>query len=296
MPDGQAVTGGGTQGLTVTPLDAPLGASVTGIDLAQTLTDDIKAAIFKAWHDNVILVFPGQHLSSPQQLGFAAHFGPIKKRGRPEERRPDLDVNDYESQVMFISNVVEDGKPIGSLPDGEMWFHHDGCYKERPQRASFLYAIELPSTGGNTRFANMYKAYEAVPAALRKLLADKTALHVYDYELRAQFDIKTGLDKVAHYSQPVFIRHPDTNKIALYVNPLMTARINELPEDESKSVLAELFGIGQDPSVVYEHVWTVDDFVMWDNLCSMHARTDFPAEERRLLRRCVVEGEPTIAA
>jgi taurine dioxygenase len=197
---------------------------------------------------------------------------------------------------MFISNVKENGKAIGSLPDGEMWFHHDGCYKERPQRASFLYAIELPPVGGNTRFANMYKAYDAVPAALRNLLADKTALHVYDYELRAQFDIKTGLDAVAHYSQPVFIRHPDTNKVALYVNPLMTARINELPEDESKSVLAELFAIGQASSVVYEHVWTVDDFVMWDNLCSMHARTDFPAHERRLLRRCVVEGEPVIAA
>lgn len=291
MPDGQT-----TSGLIVSPLEAPLGASVTGVDLSRPLTADEKVAIFKAWHDHVILLFPGQNLSSPQQLAFAEHFGPIKKRGRPEDRRPDLGVADYESQVMFISNVKEDGKAIGSLPDGEMWFHHDGCYKERPQRASFLYAIELPSIGGNTRFANMYKAYEAVPAALKKLLADKTALHVYDYELRAQFDIKTGLDKVSHYSQPVFIRHPDTNKTALYVNPLMTARINEVPEDESKSILAELFAIGQDPSVVYEHVWTMDDFVMWDNLCSMHARTDFPAEERRLLRRCVVEGEPTVRA
>jgi taurine dioxygenase len=291
LPDGQ-----NTGSLVVEPLDAPLGASVTGIDLSCPLTEGLKREVFEAWHDHIVLVFPGQELSGPQQLAFAELFGPIKKRGRPEERRPDLGVRDYESQVMFISNVKENGKPIGSLPDGEMWFHHDGCYKERPQRASFLYAIELPSAGGNTRFANMYKAYDAVPEALKKMLADKTALHVYDYELRAQFDIRTGLDKVAHWSQPVFIRHPDTNKVALYVNPLMTARINELPDDESKSVLDELFAIGQDASVVYEHVWTVDDFVMWDNLCSMHARTDFPAQERRLLRRCVVEGERTIAA
>ena len=290
MPDGHS-----PQSLTVTPLDA-LGARVTGIDLSQPLSDDLKRQVFKAWHDHVILVFPGQVLSSAQQLAFAELFGPIKKRGRPEDRRPEQGVNDYESQVMFISNVKENGKAIGSLPDGEMWFHHDGCYKERPQRASFLYAIELPSTGGNTRFANMYKAYDAVSAELRKLLADKTALHVYDYELRSRFDIKTGLDKVAHYSQPVFIRHPDTNKTALYVNPLMTARINDLPEDESKAVLAELFAIGQDSRVVYEHVWTIDELIIWDNLCSMHARTDFPAEQRRLLRRCVVEGEPTIRA
>lgn len=282
--------------INVTPLNAPLGASVTGVDLSQPLTDEFRAAITKAWHDHIILLFPGQTLTGPQQLAFAGLFGPIKERGRPKERRPEIEVNDYESQVMYISNVKEDGKPIGSLPDGEMWFHHDGCYKERPQRASFLYAIELPSRGGNTKFANMYKAYDAVPKALKTLLADKTALHVYDYELRAQFDINTGLDGVAHWSQPLFIRHPDTGRTALYTNRLMTARINELPEDESKSVLAELFAIGEDPSVVYEHVWTIDDFVMWDNLCSMHARTDFPAEERRLLRRCVVEGEPVIRA
>ncbi|MBT5051520.1 MAG: TauD/TfdA family dioxygenase [Rhodospirillaceae bacterium] len=284
-----------TDRINVTPLEAPLGASVTGVDLSRPLSEDLKAAITKAWHDNIVLVFPDQDLSGSQQIAFARLFGPIKERGRPKERRPEIEVNDYESQVMYISNVKEDGKAIGSLPDGEMWFHHDGCYKEHPQRASFLYAIELPSVGGNTKFANMYKAYDAVPEALKKLLADKTALHVYDYELRAQFDIKTGLDGVAHWSQPLFIRHPDTGRTALYTNRLMTARINELSEDESKDVLAELFAIGEDPSVVYEHVWTVGDFVMWDNLCSMHARTDFPAEERRLLRRCVIEGEPTIA-
>lgn len=296
MPDGPAQRDDRAPGLTVTRLDAPLGASVTGVDLAQPLTADVKAAILKAWHDNIVLVFPGQDITGPQQLAFAELFGPLKKRDRPENRRPELGVNDYDSQVMFISNVTENGKAIGSLPDGEMWFHHDGCYKEHPQRASFLYAIELPSVGGNTKFANMYKAYDAVPAALKTMLAGKTALHVYDYEMRAQFDIETGLDKVSHYSQPVFIRHPDTGKTALYVNPLMTARINELPRDESRAVLAELFAIGQDPSVVYEHVWTVGDFVMWDNLCSMHARTDFPPDERRLLRRCVIEGERTIAA
>jgi len=291
LPDGQS-----PRGLTATPLDAPLGARVTGVDLARPLSNDLRRAIFRAWHEHIVLVFPGQDLTGPQQLAFAELFGPIKKRGRPEERRPDLGVNDYESQVMFISNIRENGKAIGSLPDGEMWFHHDGCYKERPQRASFLYAMELPSVGGNTRFANMYKAYEAVPSALKTLLADKTALHVYDYELRSRFDITTGLDTVAHYSQPVFIRHPDTGRVALYVNPLMTARINGLPEDESRAVLDALFAIGQDPSVVYEHVWTLDDLVMWDNLCSMHARTDFSDDERRLMRRCVVEGEPVIGA
>lgn len=197
---------------------------------------------------------------------------------------------------MFISNVKENGKPIGSLPDGEMWFHHDGCYKKRPQRASFLYSIEFPSTGDNTKFANMYLAFDAIYKELKRLLEDKTALNVYDYEVRETFDVETGLENASHFSQPIFIRHLNTDKVALYVNPLMTAKINELPKDESADVLAELFVISQDQSVVYEHVWTVDDLLVWDNLCSVDARTDFPAEERRLLRRCVVEGESVIAA
>ena len=282
--------------LTITELDAPLGARIEGIDLARAMSPALKQAVLDAWHEHVVLLFPDQHFAGDEQLAFAAGFGPIKPRGRPEERRPEDKGRDYDGSVLWISNIVEEGKPVGSLPDGEMWFHHDGCYKEHPQRASFLFAIELPSTGGNTRFANMYAAYEHVPKALKALLADKTALHVYDYEMRERFDIEAGLEGVAHFSHPVFIRHPETGRTALYVNPLMTARIDGLPVDESRAVLDELFAIGQDRSVVYEHVWTKGDFVMWDNLCSMHARTDFPAEQRRLLRRCVIEGPRPEAA
>jgi len=282
--------------LTVTRLDAPLGALIEGIDLSRKMSPALKQAVLEAWHAHSVLLFPGQDFSGDEQLAFAGEFGPIKPRGRPADRRPEEKGQDYDGSVMFISNIVENGRPVGSLPDGEMWFHHDGCYKEHPQRASFLFAMELPSTGGNTRFANMYAAYDRVPTALRTLLAGKTALHVYDYEMRERFDIDSGLDGVAHFSHPVFIRHPASDRTALYVNPLMTARINELPVDESRAVLDELFAIGQDHSVVYEHVWTLGDFVMWDNLSSMHARTDFPNQERRLLRRCVVEGPRPEAA
>jgi taurine dioxygenase len=276
--------------LGITPLDAPLGARVVGVDLCNRLSDEVFQTIRDAWLKHVVLVFPEQEIDGPAQLSFAERFGPLKKRGRPEDRRPEAEGRDYDAQVMFVSNIIEDGAPIGSLPDGEMWFHHDGCYKEHPQRASFLHALEIPHTGGNTLFGNMYLAYEKMPAELKNMLADKTALHVYDYEMRKRYDTESGLDGIAHFTHPVFIRHPDTGRTALYVNRLMTARINELPLDESDAALAELFKISEGSSVVYEHEWTVGDFVMWDNLCSIHARTDFPPTDRRLMRRCVIEG------
>jgi len=279
-----------TGGLSITKLDAPLGARITGVDLSQPLAPEIRQAIHRAWLDHIVLLFPGQHLDGPQQLRFAEQFGPIRRRSRPKHLRPEAEGRDYDAQVMFISNIVENGQPIGSLPDGEMWFHHDGCYEEEPQRASFLYAIELPSTGGNTKFSNMYTAYDNVPAELKRLLADKTALHIYEYEMRRRSDPDRALDEVKHYSHPVFIAHPETGRKALYVNRLMTVRINGLPPDESADVLQRLYALGEDPSVIYEHVWTRDDLVMWDNLCSIHARTDFPETERRLMRRCVIEG------
>jgi len=277
--------------LCVTPLAAPLGARVTGVDLSRPLAPETRQAIHRAWLDHIVLLFPGQRLDGPEQLRFAGEFGAVRTRGRPKHLRPEAEGRDYDAQVMFVSNIVENGQPIGSLPDGEMWFHHDGCYEEKPQRASFLYAIELPSSGGNTKFANMYAAYDSVPADLKRLLADKTALHVYNYEMRDQYDIAQGLDGIKNYTQPVFITHPETGRRALYVNRLMTARIDGLPADESADILQRLFALGEAPSVVLEHVWTVGDLLMWDNMCSMHARTEFPEDQRRLLRRCVIAGE-----
>ncbi len=281
--------------IAVDPLDAPLGARITGIDLSRPLDAAALAAITRAWHRHIVLLFPDQHFDAGQQLAFARNFGSIRSRSRPTERRPEADGRDYDGALMFISNIVEDGKPLGSLPDGEMWFHHDGIHAEKPQRATFLYAIELPVAGGNTRFANMYAAYDHVPAELKKTLAGRSALNVYDFEMRERFDVAKGLDNVKHFTHPVFITHPATGRKALYVDRLMTARIEGLPKGESDAILDALFAIGEDASVVYEHVWTVDDFVMWDNLGSMHARTDFPAGERRLLRRCVIEGGRPVA-
>jgi len=274
---------------TVTPLSPAIGARIDGLDISQKLPPETAKALYAAWLEHVVLHFPGQELDANQQKDFARNFGPIAERARDVRTRPEG--SDYDSNIMLVSNVRDEkGQPIGSLPDGEMWFHHDTSYVPEPQKGTFLYGIDIPSTGGNTLFASMYAAYENVPAALKRRLAGRKVLHVYDYTLTQRLDPDGDLSRVKHHWQPLFVHNPESGRVALYANRLMAARIEGLDRAESDAVLEELFAIAEDRSIVYEHVWTPGDLVMWDNRCSTHARTDFPATERRLLRRCTVEG------
>lgn len=281
--------------LVIEPTSSALGARVTGVSLSRKLDAETAAALIQAWQDHIVLIFPDQDLTQDQQLAFAANFGELGKRSRRPEQRPEG--GDYHDGVMLVSNIKDkDGNYIGSLPDGEMFFHHDMCYMPEPHKGTLLYALELPSRGGNTRFTNMYSAYDMIPAELKKSLAGRTALQVYDFHMTETVDIDGDLAGIHHLSQPIFVTHPATGRTALYVNRLMTARIDGLPRDESDAILGTLFDIAEAPENVFEHVWRVGDLAMWDNFCSCHARTDFPTTERRLLRRCTILGETMIAA
>jgi taurine dioxygenase len=195
---------------------------------------------------------------------------------------------------MLISNIREDGKPIGALPDGEMHFHTDQCHQERPAMASMLYAIEIPSKGGNTLFANAYSAYETLPAELQRRIEGRKAVNAYDYDSAATMrggDVSADAPSYAH---PVVRTHPATGRKALYVNRLMTRKIEGLPPQESEELLNLLFDHQERPDFIYEHVWRPGDILMWDNRCTLHARTDFSAAERRLLRRVTILGEKPV--
>ncbi len=124
---------------------------------------------------------------------------------------------------MLVSNIREDGKPIGVLPDGEMWFHHDMCYSPQPNRASFLYSIEVPSHGGDTMFANMYEAYARLPQKLKDRIEGRTVLQAFDEYQDRRIDLaEKPLSQVPHCVQPIVIRHPETGRRAIYVNRLMS--------------------------------------------------------------------------
>ena len=167
--------------LRIEKLHEAIGAEVTGIDLAKPLGRGEVAEIERAWLDHIVLVFRGQDLDQEAQLRFAGRFGIVGERSRPAEIRPEG--ADSHPAIMLVSNIRENGKPIGSLPDGEMWFHHDMCYVAEPYRGTMLYAIDIPSHGGNTLFANMYAAYERLGPATKERIAGARALQIYNYSV-----------------------------------------------------------------------------------------------------------------
>lgn len=284
-----------TTGLSIKPLSPVLGAAVSGIDLHEEQPQAVIDEILAAWREHIVLVFRGnEDLTLEQQLAFAGRFGDLGARKRAPDplRKRTEGIYQTDEHTLLVTNIKVDGKPIGAFGDADMWFHIDSGYSERPYKYTFLYGLEIPSRGGNTLFSNAYAVYDALSDALKEKLAGKKALHIHEYMRTEKVDIDKDISGSPHFWHPVFITHPETGKKALFVDRLMTRRIEGMDEDESEAVLNQLFDLMESPEFIYEHVWQLNDFVMWDNRCAPHGRTWFPKEEDRLLRRCTIEGEP----
>ena len=268
------------------PLSPALGAEISGVDLRDPIDAALKARLLDAWHEHLVILLRGQVLDEDAQVRFAQAFGP------PAKLTSGRSFSAKHPSVMLISNIREDGKPIGALPDGEMQFHTDQCHQAVPAKATVLYAIEIPSHGGNTLFANAYAAYATLPAGIKARIAGRRALNAYD---------KDSTQRTARYDNagsscwhPVVRTHPATGRKALYVNRLMTREIEGMPRQESDALLEKLFDHQEQRQFVYAHAWRPGDILMWDNRCTLHARTDFPVGERRLLRRVTILGEKPV--
>lgn len=275
--------------ISVEKLSDAIGARITGIDLRGGLKDKAMQAIRQAWLENFVIVIPGQDLSGDDQIAFTEWFGP-----RQEVRTVKV-VDNGPQNFMYVANKKVDGM-AGVLPDGEMQFHTDQCYYETPSRATILFAIEIPSEGGNTKFANAYRAYDALSPETKNRLKGLKAHNVYDYDANATIKSRESAPDAPRYEHPVVIRHPETGGEVLYVNRLMTDHIVGMERSESDALLEELFAALENPAYCYEHVWTPGDLVMWDNLCTLHARTWFDPSQSRVLRRTTVAGTPPVAA
>jgi taurine dioxygenase len=269
------------------PLAPAIGAEFIGVDLSIPMSDEVFANVLDTWHQNNVILLRDQHLTEDDQVRFGERFGPpaVSHTKRFTTKNP---------AVMLISNIRENGQLIGALPDGEMNFHTDQCHQERPAMASMLYSLEVPSEGGNTLFANAYLAYETLPGEIKKEIEGRKALNAYDYDNAATKRGTKLREGIPSYWHPIVRTHPATKRKALYVNRLMTVAIEGMADAEGDELLKALFDHQEQPQFVYEHVWRPHDVLLWDNRCTLHARTDFSAAERRLMRRLTILGEKPV--
>lgn len=272
--------------------DAPLGAEILGLDLSRPLSPRQFQRIHQAHLDHHLLVFRDQRITPQQQVDFSRRFGPLQIHVLRNFQLP------AHPEVLVISNIIEDGRPVGLGDAGHFW-HSDLSYKEKPSLGSLLHAQQLPAEGGDTLFANMHLAWDTLPAALRHAVRDARAEHSYlaQYdELRRRSPFRPALtqaqiDEVKPVTHPVVRTHPETGRKALFVSEHFTTRIVGVAEDESRALLDELFAHSVLPAHIYRHRWAPHDLVFWDNRSLMHLAGGTPDHLRRKLYRTTIEGD-----
>jgi taurine dioxygenase len=280
------------QDVTIRPFAAPLGAEVRDLDLSRPVDDATFGEIVDAHLAHHVLVFRDQRITPAQQITFSRRFGPLQIHVLRQFQLPG------HPEILVVSNIKENGQPIGLGDAGHFW-HSDLSYKETPSLGSMLHAKELPAEGGDTLFANMHRAYDTLPAGLKRAIEGRRAEHSYvaKYEeLRQRSPWRPALTEqqlaeVRPVTHPVVRTHPGNGRKALFVGEHFTTRIVGLPEDESREVLAQLFAHSVKPENVYRHRWQPHDMVFWDNRSVIHLAAGTPDHLRRRLNRTTIEGD-----
>jgi len=284
--------------ISIRNLDAPLGAEVAGVDVSTPLPQADIDAIENAWRERLVVVFHDQSLSDPQLIEFSKNFGELDPPGPNPYGQPFL--KDH-PELNVISNVVEDGKPIGNLGDGEAVWHADMTYVDVPPKAAMLHALEVPppEAGGNTYFANMFAAYEALPADLKQATDGKIAIH--DASRNSAGMLRKGYQEVTDVRQTVGARHPlvrtdpKTGRKALFLGRRPNAYVLGLSIADSDALLDALWAHATQPRFAMCHEWKVGDLLMWNNLSVLHRRDPFDPKTRRVMHRSQVKGSERIA-
>ncbi|MCO8168598.1 TauD/TfdA family dioxygenase [Pseudomonas sp. 21LCFQ02] len=280
-----------SQSFEVRPLSGNVGAEIVGLDLSRSLNDSDFARVHKAHLDHHLVVFRDQRITPQQQIDFSRRFGVLQIHVLKQF----LLANHPE--ILIVSNIVEDGQPIGLGDAGKFW-HSDLSYKELPSLGSMLYAQELPSEGGDTLFADMHKAWETLPEHLRKAVEGRKAVHSYTARYRDGHNAENWrptltpeqLAQVVEVAHPVVRTHPENGRKALFVSENFTTHIVGVLEDESRQILAEVYAHSTRPENVYRHQWQDNDMVFWDNRSLIHLATGCPAHLRRRLHRTTIQG------
>lgn len=280
------------QAFEVRPLAGHVGAEIVGLDLRLALSDEDFTRIHRAHLDHHVVVFRDQRITPEQQIDFSRRFGVLQIHvlrqfllaGHPE--------------ILIVSNIVENGQPVGLGDAGKYW-HSDLSYKELPSLGSMLHAQELPSEGGDTLFADMHRAWDTLPAALRQAVEGKHAVHSYTARYSEGKNAANWrptlsaeqLAQVVTVTHPVVRTHPENGRKALFVSEGFTTHIVGLPEDESRDLLQQLYAHSVRDEHVYRHQWQPHDMVFWDNRSLVHLAAGCPDHLRRKLYRTTIQGD-----
>jgi taurine dioxygenase len=279
--------------LSIQPISRACGAEVTGIDLTRPLQAQAVQQLHKALGENGLLLFRNADLAPQQHIALSRQFGPLETHVVGEFNLPE------HPEVFVVSNVKEEGKLKGAVYAGQYW-HSDLSYMKKPSLGSLLLCREMPEVGGDTMWANMVLAYDALSEVMKKFLSGLRAIHDYSHAYDTYFAhlkerpplTPEQRAKTPPVEQPMIRTHPVTKRKALYVNPGFTRGIVGMPKEESQPMLEMLFAHSTRPEFVYRHKWRINDLVFWDNRCTMHyALADYDFSVRRHMHRTTIAGD-----
>jgi taurine dioxygenase len=279
--------------IEIRPLSDALGAEIIGVDV-NDLSDAEFGKIHQAHLDYCVIVLRDQHLTPEQHIAFSRRFGDLDYQVLDQYAYPG------HREILVLTNKMGDGKPLG-VPDGGRRWHTDMSYNEVPPLGSLLYGLEVPEEGGDTKFANLYAAYEALPSATKQRIEGLKGVHDYvqHYQKAAAKKGSTRakltqdqIDSLKPAIHPIVRTHPETGRKALYVDQGHTIGIEGMNDAEAKPLLTELYEHAIDPAFVYSHRWHQFDVVFWDNRCVLHQAQPYDAANYiRYMHRTTVKGD-----
>ncbi|MFB0951681.1 MAG: TauD/TfdA family dioxygenase [Rhodospirillales bacterium] len=270
--------------LAIRPLSSSFGAEILGIDLSKDISAIDQMVISELWAKHQLLLFRGQSLGEEDLVRTSRYIGDLEIHIRREY------LSEENPEILLVSNIKKDGRSVGILSDTEVGWHYDQIYLPRPAVGSMLMAVKLPSSGGQTSFADMTAAFEALPDEIKTKINGTKAVQSYE-AFNAQFSVatnKTQKKLSPDIEQPLVRTHPISGRKALYICPGMTTQIVGMDAHESAEMLDYLFNWSVRPEFVYTHNWQKGDVLLWDNASTMHRREPFDGNDERLMKRTTI--------
>mgnify|MGYP002632970473 FL=1 len=281
----------------VIPSGAALGADIVGLDLTQEIDSAVFDRVIDAWDKHLVLRFRNQNLTEEQFVRFSRYFGGLDKA---PTRPVNGSYHPTREEIAVVSNIVQGGVPIGGLGNSELVWHQDMTYKDLPPKASILYGLKTPATGGDTHFYNLNRAYETLPDALREKIKGRSCKHDATRnsagQLRAGFDENYDNESRPGAIHPLVIRHHATGKESLYVGRRPNAWIVGLSDEESDQLLDDIWQHIENGPDHWAQQWQPKDIVIWDNRYTLHMRGDLDPAQDRLMHRTQIQDESAPAA